>query len=99
MPRIRSTAIALALTCSPAIAQAAPVWVGDFEGGDLSQWDGTLNGEVGGVDYITVAGDVVAEGAYAGRIELHDDAVWPNGLRRVELHYGPEPGRTGEGAT
>lgn len=100
MLRIRFVSLALALASLPTLASAAPVWVGDFEGGDLSQWDGTLNGSVGGVDYITVAQDVVVEGSNAGRIALHDDAIWPgNGLRRVELHHGPAAGRTDEGAT
>ncbi len=91
--------VALVSWISPAVAAAAPVWVGDFETNDLSQWSGTLNETIDGVDYITVVSDVVAQGTYAGRIELHDDAVWPNGLRRVELHHSPAKGRTDEGAT
>ncbi len=83
----------------PTLAFAAPVWVGDFETNDLSQFDGLLNANVNGVDYITVVQDVVAQGQYAARIELHDDAIWPNnGLRRVELHHTPARGRTDEGA-
>lgn len=75
-----------------AIAQVA--WRGDFETGDTSQFDTLLNGE-----YVTVQGDIVAHGSYAARVELHDDAVWPNGLKRVELNHMPESARTAEGAT
>ena len=85
--------VALALCASPVSAQ---VWRGDFETGDLSQFS-TLNQTINAHDYITVVGDRVASGAHAGRIELHDDAVWPNGLKRVELHHGPAAGRTAEG--
>lgn len=74
-------------------ATAQPVWVGDFETGDKSQF-GQLNGK-----YIFVVDDVVAEGDHAARIELHNDATWPNGLKRVELGHGPAAGRTGEGKT
>ncbi|MBC8070570.1 MAG: heparin lyase I family protein, partial [Deltaproteobacteria bacterium] len=100
MPRIAHSLVAALLVTLPATVSAAPVWVGDFESGDLSQWDGSLNEEIGGVDYITVVGDVVVQGSSAGRIELHDDAVWPgNMLRRVELRHRPSRGRTDEGAT
>lgn len=94
-----SAPLALVSWVAPSVAVAAPVWVGDFETNDLSQWSGTLNEEIDGVPYITVVSDVVAQGSYAGRVELHDDAVWPNGLRRVELHHTPDAGRTDEGAT
>lgn len=86
------------LVALPRPAAAAVTWVGDFETGDTSQFDGELNGTVGDNDYIQVLGDVVARGMYAARIELHSDAVWSNGLRRVELHHSPAPGRTAEGA-
>lgn len=101
---IRTAALAFGLSVlAPALgltatAHAAPVWIGDFETGDLSQYEGTLNQTINGVDYITVVQDVVAQGRYAARIELHDDAVWGNGLRRVELHHSPADGRTAEGA-
>jgi hypothetical protein len=98
MISLRFAAFASVL-CSPVLAHAAPVWVGDFETNDLSQWNGTLNGNVDGVDYITIATDVVVQGSYSARIELHNDAVWPNGLKRVELHHSPDAGRTAEGAT
>jgi hypothetical protein len=91
-------ALALALTV-PTTASAAVVWTGDFETNDLSQYNYILNGEVGGTPYITIVQDPVAQPSYAARIELHNDAVWGNGLKRVELQHSPAAGRTGEGAT
>lgn len=88
----------LALLLVPSLASAQEVWRGDFEAGDTLQWDGELNGSVSGEDRITIVGDPVAEGARAARIELTNDAVWPNGLKRVELHHDPAPGRTLEGS-
>lgn len=90
-------ALLVALAASP--AAAAVVWTGDFETGDLSQWNYVLNGTVDGTDYATVVQDVVLQGRNAARIELHDDAVWSNQLRRVELQHLPEAARTAEGAT
>jgi hypothetical protein len=59
-----------------------------------------LNGEnEQGTPYIIVGGDPAAEGRNAARIELHNDAEWPNGLKRVELQHQPDDARTAEGAT
>lgn len=82
----------------PSAASAAPVWVGDLETGDLSQWSGVLNGDINGMAYASVSGEEVVQGQWAARIELHNDAVWPNGLKRVELNHSPADGRTAEGA-
>ncbi len=90
---LSSVAVALAACAAAPDARAVPVWVGDLESGDLSQWDGALNGE-----HIAVVPSPVAEGAFAAQIQLTNDAVWPNGLKRVELHHSPAPGRTAEGA-
>lgn len=81
-----------ALTAAPS-AHAAPVWTGDMETGDLSQWNTPLNGE-----HITVVKSPVLQGMYAAQIQLTNDAVWPNGLKRVELNHRPTPERTAEGA-
>lgn len=75
-------------------SRAEVVWEGNFETGDLGQWGYVLNGE-----HISVVSDPVVEGANAGRIQLTNDAVWPNGLKRVELQHGPAEGRTAEGET
>lgn len=82
----------------PGSVAAAPVWVADMEGGDLSQWSGVLNESVDGVTYAQVSGEQAAQGVSAAKIELHNDAVWPNGLKRVELNHSPAMGRTAEGA-
>ncbi len=87
------------LWLSTATASAAEVWTGDFETGDLTQWSFVLNPEINGTDYAFAQADLVAEGMFAGRLELHNDAVWPNGLKRVELQHRPADERTAEGAT
>jgi hypothetical protein len=79
------------------IAHAQEVWRGDFETGDTSQFDGELNGSVGGNDPITIVESPVVEGDHAVRIELLNEARWPNGLKRVELHHAPADGRTADG--
>ncbi len=100
MTRARSRAALASLATGAALLVNAPsasadvVWTGDFETGDLSQWSYLLNPE-----HISVIGDPTVEGAFAGRIQLTNDAVWPNGLKRVELNHAPVAGRTGEGAT
>ncbi|WP_437578987.1 heparin lyase I family protein [Sorangium sp. So ce887] len=85
-------AAALAVTVTTG-ASAAPVWTGDFETGDLSQWTTSLNGE-----RISVVTSPVLQGTRAGQIQLTNDAVWPNnGIKRVELNHKPAAGRTAEG--
>jgi hypothetical protein len=99
--RMRLLPLASALLVASAVtpASAAIVWTGDFETGDLSQFNYVLNGQVGGNTYASATNDVVLQGRWAAYIELHDDAVWPNGLRRVELQHLPDPARTAAGAT
>jgi Polysaccharide lyase len=92
-----ASALLVALAGAP--ASAAVVWTGDFETGDLSQFNYVLNGDVDGNTYASAVQDLVLQGAFAARIELHNDAVWPNGLRRVELQHLPDAARTAEGAT
>jgi hypothetical protein len=89
--------VALLPVVAAAPARAQEVWRGDFETGDTSQFDGELNGTVGGSDQITLVEDPVTDGVHAARIELVNEAVWPNGLKRVELHHSPASGRTDEG--
>lgn len=83
----------------PTTAFAEVAWVGDFETGDLSQWNFVLNGTVNKVDYAVVQTETIAEGTQGVRIELHNDAAWGNGLKRVELQHAPEAGRTAQGQT
>jgi hypothetical protein len=94
MRAMRNLPIALLAVLAAARAEAAPVWVGDFETGDLTQWSFLLNEA-----QISVVSDPIAEGAFAGRIQLTNDAVWPNGLKRVEVNHRPQDARTAEGAT
>lgn len=99
-PRVWCAAgLAAGMFFGPGAAAAAPVWVADMETGDLSQWGYLLNNDVGGQKYSYVTQDPVVQGQYAAKIELHNDALWPNGLKRVELQHGPEAARTAEGAT
>ncbi|MEM6996187.1 MAG: polysaccharide lyase [Myxococcota bacterium] len=88
---------AIATALIPASAGAAPVWVGDIETGDLSQFTNVLNEQVDGKPYAQPAMDVVLEGDFAARLELQNDAEWSNGLRRVELQHRPDDARTAEG--
>ena len=97
--RAAIAASCLGLFLVPAVAHAEPVWVGDFETGDLSQWSFLLNPTIEGNDYITLEAGEVAQGSSAARIELHNDAAWGNGLKRVEMQHRPEDARTAEGAT
>jgi hypothetical protein len=97
--RVLPFASALLFVLAAPPASAAIVWTGDLETGDLSQFNFVLNEEIGGNTYASATQDVVLQGAYAARIELHNDAVWPNGLRRVELQHLPDAARTAEGAT
>lgn len=92
-PRLIAAALALAAFAAAPVARSAPVWVGDFETGDLSQWSFKLNEE-----HITVVQSPVLQGSYAGQIQLTNDALWPNGLKRVELNHAPAQGRTAEGS-
>lgn len=89
----------LLLVSLAGLANAQPTWRGDFETGNTSQYDSLLNPTIMGRTYLSVVRDVVADGGYGARIELHDDARWSNGLRRVELHHSPQAGRTAAGAT
>ncbi len=82
---------ACVLVAAPSMAEV--VWVGDFEAGNLDEWSFILNGE-----NISVVGDPISSGSQAARIQLTNDAEWPNGLKRVELNHRPEDARTAEGA-
>lgn len=89
--------ILVAVTLVPSIASAQVSWRGDFETGDTTQYNYLLNPMIEDRVYLDVVSDRVAEGAYSARIELHNDAVWSNGLKRVELQHSPDRARTAEG--
>lgn len=90
---LAAAALSALAIAAPTEAAAAPVWSGNFETDDLSQWSYVLNGE-----HISIVSDPVTEGKFAGHIQLTNDATWQNGLKRVELAHHPEAARTAEGA-
>lgn len=94
LPSVIAAAAAVATLTTATAAHADVVWVGNFETGDLSQWTFVANG-----GYVELQSGLVGEGELAARVELHNDAVWPNGLKRVELQHLPDAYRTTEGAT
>ncbi|MEM9191673.1 MAG: polysaccharide lyase [Myxococcota bacterium] len=92
----RLLAALVAFSASSATAQVT--WVGDVETGDTSQFGFLLNPEVDGTPLITVMGTERAQGMFSVRVELRNNAEWPNGLKRVELQHGPEDALTAEGS-
>lgn len=71
----------------------APRWRGDFETGDLSQWSYLLNPRG-----VSVVDTPVVEGHHAGRVEITERDLWPNGLNRVEVQHKPPATTFAEGA-
>ncbi len=69
------------------------LWHGDFETGDFTQWSYQLN-----ADHIQVSDDLYAQGKFAAKLMLDDNATWPNGMRRSELKFQPEKQHTQEGS-
>lgn len=59
---LSSIGLAAVMSFGTCYAAAAPVWVGDMETGDLSQWSYLLNAEVDGVPSAQVTGDPVFAG-------------------------------------
>jgi MYXO-CTERM domain-containing protein len=69
-------------------AQAAVLWKGDFETGDLSQWDGTLLIKTGNRDNLVIESDSVADGTKAAKITLRNDIIFePYHQSRVEVKH------------
>lgn len=97
--RAASTLLTLTVSLSSSQALAQVIWTGDFETENLSQYQSKLNETVDGKRYIQIVEDPVVQGRFAAKVELHDDARWSNGLRRVELQHRPADERTAEGAT
>jgi hypothetical protein len=76
----------------PALASAAPVWMGDFETGNLSQWDHTQSVAS---NRLLVVADPVREGRYALKVTVKrgDDPINASGNRNELLYMGlEEPG-------
>ncbi|HWB76568.1 MAG TPA: polysaccharide lyase [Nannocystaceae bacterium] len=78
--------VAFGLALLPCTAHADIVWRGDFESGDVSQW----NEQVGPVaDRVSIVEDPVREGMYAARVEIRPGDLGIGDLNRVELGYHP----------
>ncbi len=81
-------AIALALVLIPNPAGATILWKGDFETGDLSQWDSTNLIKTGDRDNLVFVTDQVADGMKAAQITLRDDIIFePYNQSRVEVKH------------
>jgi hypothetical protein len=88
--------MAAAVTAMPGKVIASDRWRGDFETGDISQWNSPIN-PAG----LSVVSDCTRTGKYAGKITLTGAAefLW-NGdprLNRSELHWRGPVGSTDEG--
>jgi hypothetical protein len=92
LPRwLASAALAAALFSGPALGEV--IWRGDFETGDLSQWDG-IQAIEGRLQVVT---DPVREGTYALGVEVRqgDDPISASGNRnelekRLDCSEGQE---------
>ncbi|HEX2869944.1 MAG TPA: polysaccharide lyase [Polyangiaceae bacterium] len=69
-------------------ARAAVLWNGDFETGDVSQWDGSTAIKTGDRDNLIFVSDQVANGKKAAKITLRDDIIFePYNQSRVEVKH------------
>jgi MYXO-CTERM domain-containing protein len=87
--RCSSAVLALlaAVSCAESAA-AAVLWEGDFETGDLSQWDSTNLIKTGERDNLILEGMTVAEGTTAAEITLREDVIFePYTQSRVEVKH------------
>ncbi|ATB40348.1 carbohydrate-binding protein [Cystobacter fuscus] len=86
MKRIGMVALLLTL---PLVALASPVWKGDFESGDLSQWTGKQ--EVAS-DRLQVVSSPDRQSQYALKVTVRkgDDPINASGNRNELFHYGNE---------
>jgi hypothetical protein len=80
--------VLLAVALAPAPAAALVLWKGDFETGDLSQWDSTNLIKTGDRDNLVFVTDQVADGTKAAQITLRDDIIFePYNQSRVEVKH------------
>ena len=80
----------IAVTCllGASSARAAVLWKGDFETGDVSQWDGSTATKTGNRDNLVFVSDQVADGKKAAKITLRDDIIFePYNQSRVEVKH------------
>jgi hypothetical protein len=85
-----------ATTFSVSALAGEPLWRGDFETGDLSQWSPTLDTLAGATDRLVVVGDPVREGRHALRATVKHGDLNNNGaraevvLRELEFREGDD---------
>ncbi len=78
----------LLLLASTAPAHATVLWEGDFETGDVSQWDSSIALETNGRKNLVFVTDSVANGTKAAKITLMDDIIFqPYEQSRVEVKH------------
>ncbi len=77
----------------PALASASSVWKGDFETGDISQWD---RKQTVAADRLQVQTAIVREGKYALKTTVRqgDDPINASGNRNELLYMSLEPAGT-----
>jgi hypothetical protein len=75
----------------PGPVGAAILWRGDFETGDVRQWNELLNAANTTPPRVTLVDFPVRDGKRAARVEVRNDNLWSNGLNRVELGHHPDP--------
>jgi hypothetical protein len=81
---------ALAVSCllTTERVNASVLWKGDFETGDVSQWDGSIALKTGARDNLVFETDTVADGTKAAKITLRDDIIFePYNQSRVEVKH------------
>ena len=87
---------AAAITYSVSALAADPIWSGDFETGDLSQWSPRLDLQEGATDRLVVVDAPVRQGRYALRATVKPGDLNNNGsraevvLRDQMFHEGDE---------
>src|SRR5260221_5567550 len=83
----RAALVVSCLVCATQ-ARAAGLWKGDFETGDVSQWDSTNLIKTGDRDNLVIEGDTVADGTKAAKITLRPDIIFePYNQSRVEVKH------------
>jgi hypothetical protein len=92
MKALGPVAVVLAVSCLVAVcprgADAAVLWQGDFETGDVSQWDGSTALKTGERNNLVIESDTVADGLKAAKITLQDDIIFePYNQSRVEVKH------------
>jgi hypothetical protein len=89
-----SGALAAAFAACAAAAEPltvrTPLWRGDFETGDLSQWSRTLDIQAGTTDRLVVVDDPVREGRHALRATVKYGDLNNNGARAEVVLASPQ---------